>query len=132
VRDMIKMVYTRTIGMMGSTTFMEGKADYYPERRHHIIGKARANLLRRVVQIGRDTDVWPLAVKADTVLYASNEADPIAAWPGKSEHFGLGLGQFKHEGTATLAEQLPFLEKGGRWAPEAKAIVTGEAKDGDE
>lgn len=132
VRDMIKETYTRTIGMMGSANYMEGKADYQPERRHHIVGKARANLLRRVTQIGRDTNVWPLAVKTDTVLYASNEADPIAAWPGKPEHLGRGLGQFKVEGSGKLAEQLPYLEHGTKWPAEAKSLVTGETKAGDE
>ena len=128
VRTMLKELYTRTIGMMGSRTHAEGTWTFYPERRHHIVAKARANLLRRVVQIGQSNGVWPLAVKTDTVLYASNEADPIKAWPGDPKHLGRGLGQFKVEGTGLLVDQLPHLE-GPSWPDDAKALITGRTPD---
>ncbi len=132
VRAMVKEVYTRSIGMMGSRTHAEGTSMFQPERRHHIVAKARANLLRRVIAIGQSTDVWPLAVKTDTLLYASNEPDPIKAWPGESKHLGLGLGQYKVEGTGLLVDQLPHLD-GKSWPDEAKALVTGRTTpDGDE
>ncbi|WP_298462679.1 hypothetical protein [uncultured Cellulomonas sp.] len=132
VRNLVKELYTRSIGMMGSSAHAEGTATYYPERRHHIVAKARANLLRRVVQIGQDTGVWPLAVKIDTVLYASDEVDPLKAWPGQDQHLGRGLGQFKVEGTGLLADQLQHLDK-NRWADEGKALLTaGTTTDGAE
>lgn len=108
-RDQLKVVYTRTIGMMGSHTFMGGREGYAPERRHHIVAKARSNLLRRIAQIGRDTNQWPLAVVTDTVLYASDEADPVLAWPGDPQHFGRGFGQFKAEASGLLVDQLKHL-----------------------
>ncbi|GIG29241.1 hypothetical protein Cma02nite_18410 [Cellulomonas marina] len=128
VRTMLKELYTRSIGMMGSRTHAEGTTTFYPERRHHIVAKARANLLRRIVQIGQDSGVWPLAVKTDTVVYASAEPDPIKAWPGDPKHLGRGLGQFKVEGTGLLADQLPHLQ-GPSWPDDGKALLTGRTPD---
>lgn len=112
-RDQLKVVYTRTIGALGSDTFMRGREGYAPERRHHIVAKARSNMLRRIAQIGRDTDQWPLAVVTDTVLYASDEPDPVLAWPGDSKHFGRGFGQFKAEASGLLSDQLVHLTGDG-------------------
>ncbi|MCZ4570233.1 MULTISPECIES: telomere-binding protein [Rhodococcus] len=108
-RDQLKVVYTRTLGMLGSSDFMKGRAGYAPERRHHIIAKARANILRRVVKIGRASDRWPVAISNDTVLYVSDNPDPIASWPGEQETLGRGFGQYKWEGSALLADQVEFL-----------------------
>lgn len=108
-RDLLKVVYTRTIGMLGSHEWMSDRYGYDPARRHHIVAKARANLLRRVMQIGRDSGQWPVAMTQDTIVYASDEPDPHLAWPGQAQHWGRGFGQFKHEATGLLADQLPYL-----------------------
>nr|WP_256938414.1 telomere-binding protein [Rhodococcus qingshengii] len=108
-RDQLKVVYTRTLGMLGSSDFMKGRPGYAPERRHHIIAKARANILRRVVKIGKAADRWPVAISNDTVLYVSDNPDPIASWPGEQETLGRGFGQYKWEGSALLADQTEFL-----------------------
>ena len=124
-RGLVKLVAVATIGIMGSHTHLKGKVGYAPERRHHIVGKARANIWRRVAQIGRDSDVWPVAAATDTVLYASDDPDPVSAWPGKAEHYGRGLGQFKWEGSALLAEHLPHLTgKGYRVAPGGQRLLS--------
>lgn len=125
--NQVKAIYARTIGMMGSTTFMEGRRGYAPDRRHMIIGKSRANVLRRIWQIGTDTGRWPVAAITDTIAYTSNEADPIKAWPGKPEHLGRQLGQYKPEGTALLADHLPYLT-GEPWKGR-EAIVTPSPGD---
>ncbi len=108
-RDLLKVVYTRTIGMLGSEEWMRNRPGYAPDRRHHIVAKARANILRRIAQIGRDTDRWPVAVTADTLLYVSDDPDPVSAWPGKPAQLGRGFGQFKPEASGLLADQLPHL-----------------------
>lgn len=108
-RNLLKRVYTNSIGMLGSDTYMKGRKEYAPHRRHHIVAKARANIMRRVAQIGRDSDVWPVAVSKDSILYVSNEADPIKAWPGKPEQLGRGFGQYKPEATGLLVDQVKFL-----------------------
>jgi hypothetical protein len=138
LRDMIKETYTRSIGMMGSEQHLKGRNTYYPERRHMIIAKARTNLLRAVVRIGNETGRWPLAVKTDTIVYASNDPDPITAWPGadlanRPLALGRGLGQYKVEGTGKLADQLEFLvTPGAKWAPDAKSLITGKTTRGGE
>jgi len=103
VRDLVKVVYTRTLGMLGSHQYMTGRPGYAPERRHMIQAKARANIMRRILQIGHDTNRWPLAINADTIVYASDVPDPAVAWPGKPDHQGRGLGQYKPEGSALMA-----------------------------
>lgn len=133
-REQIKVVYTRTIGMMGSTTHQEGREGYAPDWRHHIVAKANANVLRRIVKIGEETGRWPIAVETDTVIYASDDPDPISAWPGKPEDLGRGLGQYKVYGSAPLAEVLPTLDGKGfggmdllRHRPDPDVDETGSA-----
>jgi len=111
-RDQLKQIYAPMIGMLGSQIHMAGRAGYAPERRHMIIAKARTNILRRVLKIGEDTDRWPVAIVADTVLYTSPEADPVAAWPGGEQWMGRELGRYKVEATARLEDQLPYLTGG--------------------
>jgi len=120
-RDQLKTVYTRLIGSFGSETLWRGRKGYAPERRHLIVAKARANLTRRFMQIGRDAGVWPLAVTADTLLYASDEPDPVKAWPGLDKSYGRGFGQFRWEASGLMEEHLPYLDpdfdemRSGRW-----------------
>lgn len=126
----LKAVYTRTIGMMGSSTHLRGQEGYAPERRHMIIGRANANILRRVRQIGETTGRWPLAIQTDTLLYSSDEEDPAKAWPlaqapEAKQWWGSGLGEYKHEATGLLADQLEYLT-GGRW--EGKDALLGRER----
>jgi len=109
VRDQAKIVRVSGIGVMGSLQHMEGKTGYSPERRYHIVSKASANIIMRIQQIGVDTGRWPLACITDTVLYASDDPNPVTAWPGDAKSFGRGFGQYKPEGSALLAEHMEFL-----------------------
>jgi hypothetical protein len=111
-RNQLKAVYAPTIGMLGSQIHMEGRDGYAPDRRHQIIAKARTNILRRVAQIGRDSNRWPVAIIADTVIYTSDEQDPVAAWPGTPDQLGRALGRYKAEGSGPLEDQLPYLTGG--------------------
>lgn len=108
-RDLLKVVYTRTIGMLGSEEWMRTRPGYAPDRRHHIVAKARSNILRRILQIGRDSDRWPVAVTADTLVYVSDDPDPAAAWPGNPDQLGRGFGQFKPEASGLLVDQMRYL-----------------------
>jgi hypothetical protein len=129
-RDQLKVIYTRTVGMMASETYMgeegaemrgvaPGAADggrrrhFAPDRRHHIVAKARCNILRRVLQIGADTGQWPVAVWRDTILYVSDEPEPAKAWPGTEKYYGRGFGQYKPEGTLALADYARFFTGDG-------------------
>lgn len=107
-RDLLKKVYVSGLGIMASDLHRNGRLGYAPHRYDHIIAKARANILRRVFQIGQDTGHWPVAISKDTLVFTSSELDPDAAWPGKPEHYGRGLGHFKYEGSAPLAEHTKY------------------------
>lgn len=114
-RELLKKMYVRTLGLMGSHDILghtarnpDGKPGYAPERYHTIQARAKANILRRVQQIGRDTGRWPIAIMTDTILYTSNDSDPAASWPGKPENYGRGLGQYKYEKSGMLADQLRY------------------------
>jgi hypothetical protein len=111
-RDQIKQIYAPTIGMMGSSIHMAGRAGYAPERRHMIIAKARTNIERRIAKIGADTGRWPLAIIADTIVYSSPDPDPVASWPGGAQWMGRELGRYKVEGSARLDSQLQYLVGG--------------------
>ena len=104
-RDLLKVVYTRSIGMLGSEEWMAGRRGYAPAWRHHILAKARTNILRRILRIGEDSGRWPVAVVADTIVYASADPDPVAAWPGQPGDLGRGLGKYKPEASGLLADQ---------------------------
>lgn len=119
--DALKAVYTRMIGMMGSASWMQGKQGFAPERRHHIIAKSRANILRTVEKNGLDSGIWPIAIGTDTICYLSANPDPIASWPGDPSKLGRGFGQYKHEGSAQLADHLEFLT-GRDWRGKASLI----------
>ncbi len=81
-RQLVKDIYVRTIGMMGSHELHVGKRGYAPDRRHAIVAKARSNLLRRVHQIGTDTNRWPVAINNDSVAYVSTTRTRSA--PGRA------------------------------------------------
>ncbi len=108
-REQLKAIYSHTVGMLGSHTFMAGKDMYAPDWRHHVVAKARTNVLRRIATIGKATGRWPVAAATDTVLYTSNEPDPQKAWPGGENTWGRQLGRYKYEGSAKLTDHLQYL-----------------------
>ncbi|MGQ4519137.1 hypothetical protein ACUH92_08950 [Dermabacteraceae bacterium CCM 9520] len=127
--DAVKAVYTRTIGMMGSTQYMKGRRGFAPERRHHIIAKSRASILRLILKNATDTGIYPVAVATDTICYLSDNPDPIAAWPGDKTKLGRGFGQYKHEGSNLLSEQIEFLN-GDIWRGKDHLIRAPYWKNG--
>ena len=108
-RNQAKVIRTHGIGIIGSDEHLKGKTGYSPERRLHVLAKAKANIVYRLHQIGEKTGQWPLAVATDTVLYASEDPDPVRAWPGGPQSFARGFGQYKPEGSALLSEHLDHL-----------------------
>lgn len=114
-RDLLKALYTRSLGLMASFEFHAGRPGFAPERYHAIQARSRANILRRIHKIGKETGRWPVAIIADTILYTSDEADPAKAWPDSNKGLSRNLGQFKHEGSALLAEHIQFLTGEGRY-----------------
>lgn len=127
--DLIKEMYTSTVGMMGSVEH-KGKRkspDFMPERRHFIIASARSNMLRRLAAIGEQTGQWPVAVAIDSVAYLSDDPDPISAFPGGPDLLGDALGRFHPEYTGRTKDHLPYLN-GRTWT--AKQLLTRVDKHG--
>lgn len=112
-RDVIKSLYVRTFGMMGSHEYHQGRMGYAPERYDLLKGRAGANIIRRILQIGNETGTWPLAVFTDTILYASDEPDGVKAWPGLDRNYGRKPGAYKHEGSTTMEQLTPHLTGNG-------------------
>ena len=108
-RDVLKNLYVRTFGMIGSHEHQAGRRGYAPERYDTLKGRAGANILRRILSIGQTTSRWPVAVFTDTLLYTSAEIDPIAAWPGDPKHLSRSAGMYKPDGSAPLSEVRPHL-----------------------
>uniref|UniRef100_UPI003F495F8A DUF927 domain-containing protein n=1 Tax=Actinoplanes sp. CA-151224 TaxID=3239904 RepID=UPI003F495F8A len=112
----LKVTYTAPIGKYGAKA-AAGDRLYRPDWQHHIMGMARANLLRKVTEVAERTNRYPLAVAIDCVLYASDNPDPaaVAAELGlgpKTDPGGLDpikLTHFKHAGTAGMTDVAPLL-----------------------
>ncbi|GAB1695163.1 DUF927 domain-containing protein [Krasilnikovia sp. M28-CT-15] len=112
----LKVTYTAPIGKYGAKA-VAGERLYRPDWQHHIMGQARANLLRKVAAVAENTARYPLAVAIDCVLYASDNPDPaaVAAELGlgpKDDPGGLDpvrLAYFKPAGTAPMSEVAPLL-----------------------
>ncbi len=124
-RDQSKVVRSVGIGLMGSDSNMKGKTGYDPMKRLSIVGKASANIAYRLDLIGKNTTRWPVAAEKDTVLYVSDSPDPQVAWPGEPETWGRGFGQYKHEGSALMAEHVEYLN-GGSYKGKAALLDPDE------
>lgn len=132
-RNQAKIVRVNGLGLMGSREYLLGRTGFSPERRWHVISAASANIVYQLDRIGQHTGRWPLAVTTDTVLYASDDPDPVSAWPGGPRLFGRGFGRYKPEGSALMAEHVEHLTGDGyrgrdalirsaQWRPEAVAL----------
>ncbi len=130
----LKTVYTRGIGQMGSDE-SAGQPHFAPERRWQILARARNNLQRKVVKIGEATGRWPLAWDNDTIVYASDNPDPVAAWPGDPADLGRGVGKLRWEGSTMLNDHLAYLTGDGwsgkgqltkNWNPETGLVEGGD------
>ncbi|HUO37598.1 MAG TPA: hypothetical protein VMU34_07075, partial [Mycobacterium sp.] len=108
-RNQSKIIYTHGIGIIGSDEHLKGKIGYSPERRLHVISKANANIIYGLNKTGQHGGQWPVAAATDTILYASDDPDPVTAWPGGPKTFGRGFGQYKPEASGLLAEHMDFL-----------------------
>ncbi len=101
----LKASYRVGIGQMAQTKD-EGlaKRGHRPDVRATIIATHRANSLRAMIHAGK-AGSWPLVMaRADTVLIASDEADPMAAWPGRPDGISQLMGKYKPAGTQNWSE----------------------------
>ncbi|MFF9908787.1 toprim domain-containing protein [Streptomyces olivaceus] len=115
VLEMIKAMYTRALGYHAS----EKAGQYhYPYWWLAIVATARANLFRKIRNVAKKENRYPLTVATDWVLYAANDSDPDRAVP-QGLTLGRGLGQFKHAGFVSMEQVAELLVK----QPTAKQVA---------
>ncbi|WP_203338641.1 DUF927 domain-containing protein [Nocardioides limicola] len=127
----IKALYSATVGKLAER---EHYADFHlwrPDWRDHVISATRTAILYTITKAQEISGEHPLVVDRDAVFYASDNPDPIAAWPGDPAKLGTSLGSWKPIGTADLQtwgpEYLP--KRTGRWHyADAVAALAGDAR----
>lgn len=105
----LKDSYRAGIGQMAMTRD-EGqtKRGHRPDVRASIIATHRANSLRAMIHAGR-AGSWPIVMaRADSVIFASDEPDPVAAWPGRAVDASKLLGKYKTAGSTPMGEWVPL------------------------
>ena len=123
VLEAVKATYTRSLGYHASE---KAGRYYYPYWWLAVVATARVNLFRKIRNVAKKEDRYPLAIATDWVLYASNETDPERAMP-QGLTLGRGLGQFKHAGAAPMGVVAPLLVD----QPNAKQVgAVVEAMEG--
>lgn len=73
-----------------------------PDWYDHIRAGARLKILLTLLGVKKRSDVLPLAVGRDSIVFASDERDPVKAWPGNPASLG---------------------DTPGLWAPEASGLL---------
>jgi len=95
---LVKQLYTSRIGAFSPHDPDPARIDELvrPDVTDMIIGKATCNDYRRMAKIGEQSGRWPVALYADSVYYAAEDPDPVAAAPAGLA-LGTGLGQYSAE-----------------------------------
>lgn len=133
VRRHAKMIRVRGFGMIGSQSRdRKLRPPYSKEKFLMGVSKTTANIVYAINNIFEQTGQAPLAITKDTILYASDDPNPVTAWPmyaidaaaaaTNPKHrstLGRGFGQWKPEASGKLSEQLQYL-KGGRYKGKHK------------
>lgn len=104
--------FAREIGKVLRKKEADGSESYdhlwRPDWRHHIMASARFKILLTLLT-ARGNGTYPVAAARDTVVFLSEEPDPLKAWPGKSTQLDpIRTGLWKPQGSGLAAE----------WGPE--------------
>jgi len=117
----------RTVGRLARVDDGRAKSPLYrPDWRLAIVSTANVNLLRKLRRAGMQSDMWPVAISTDEVLYLSDEPDPRKAIPQTlrlSPEGGVqALGEFKVARTAAVTDELRAVLAGGRLGDILQAV----------
>lgn len=97
---------------------------HQPYWTHAMMATARRAILHQIMIVGRATGTWPVvASNNDLIGYVVDEPDLRAAWPGRPEKYGYGLGQYKAARWAPLQDHLQYLTGGGWSGREATTTI---------
>ena len=107
----LKAHYKAGVGMLTKSS----SRIFRPDWDHNIVAQSRADLWRKVWTEGQAHDHWPVHVgETDTVTYASDNPDPLEAWPatfkraqlvyeGSADEAGIEPGKWHHKRTVAVA-----------------------------
>ena len=128
VRKQAKTVRVRGYGMLASNQLVVNGVPRTPYSRAKWsmgVSKATANIARFVNTMLDVSDVGILAVLKDTIVIASDDPDPVTAWPmadydaqalaANPRHrvsLGRGFGQWKPEASGYMTDQLQYFTGG--------------------
>ncbi|WP_225731043.1 MULTISPECIES: hypothetical protein [unclassified Nocardia] len=129
VRKQVKVCRVRGYGMIASTHLIDDdgnpQSPYSREKWFMGVSKSTANIAHFLNTMLEVTGVAILGVDKDTILIASNDPDPVTAWPmapfdaealaHNPKHrpsFGRGFGQWKPEASGLMADQIQFFDGG--------------------
>lgn len=122
-----KSIYTSRIGAWIQRGIDERSPEWWrPDIRDQIIAKAIANDYRRMLDIGRKSDRWPVATYKDAVYYTSDEVDYRLAIP-EGMILGHKFGEYQHELRLPLAEVREYL---GELSFQAQVSKAKRRKEG--
>ncbi|MFJ3800019.1 telomere-associated protein Tap [Streptomyces sp. NPDC090088] len=103
-----------------------------PDIRAAVIANARTNMHRKMVRLATHTDLYPLAVLSDCVVYPSGGPSPLDFLPYKDGkplpggfRLGVSPGMVKHEGTQSVLWAEGLNEEHGPDVNIARHIKTG-------
>lgn len=82
-----------------------------PDWRAQFIAQSRFAIARDIMTAAEQYGRYPLAIATDAVLYAANDPDPRKGLPPNFK-LDWGLGGFKHEGSARMADVDGLLRQG--------------------
>ncbi|MEU6562582.1 hypothetical protein [Nocardia nova] len=128
VRKQVKVARVRGYGMLASKQLVgdDGpRSPYSPEKWYMGVSKSTANIAHFLTTMYDLTGVAILAIDKDSIVIASDDPDPVTAWPMREideaaladnpRHrptFGRGFGQWKPEASGLMAEHLDYLTGG--------------------
>ncbi len=111
----LKLVYATAHGRLAGTADRGRTPLYRPDWSAAWKATARSNLLRKAIQAGETSGMWPIAIQTDALVYASDNPDAAAALPAPLKLDPIALGAFKLIGTIDMSTGAELVGTDGLW-----------------
>lgn len=128
-RQVLKAAYKSFVGYLARTRgpdrnretgeLYEGGAPFRPDVDDFVRAQAGANIYRGMLKIGMACDRWPLTLRTDAAVYASDSEDPRAGKP-RGMSIGQGGADWDIEGSATMESAIKAVARGRSVADAVK------------
>lgn len=128
VLNAVKLLYASTVGKLAERDHSDDYHLWRPDWQDHIVSATKTQILRVLSKIHDSTGTSALVVDRDAIFFASNDPDPVTAWPGDPRQLDTKLGAWKPAYSAELEDWGPtYLRKRpGRWPyADATAAMNG-------